>query len=1226
MKSHCRILEISIVFSAVALTNPVLANPVGETVGAGRATFDRSLPGRLTINQGSDRLIVNWRDFSIGLGETTRFLQPSASSAVLNRVVTDNPSQLLGHLESNGRVFLINPNGVLVGRGATINTRGFVASTLDVSDASFLSGAKLTLSGASTAPVVNQGSIQAIGGDVFLIGRTVENSGTLRASSGTVGMAAGSEVLIVPSGAERLSVIAGAPAGSPADKGVNNVGTIESVAAELKAAGGNIYALALNNSGILRATGVRNENGRVLLTSEGGNIENSGTLSAHNANGSGGQITVDGGHNSSGAPSTVLHSGSIDATGAGRGTQGGEVQVLGDHVGLVGSALVDVSGNAGGGTALIGGDLRGSNPDVGNAQRTFVGSEAQIRADALQRGDGGKVIVWSDDTTRFYGHISARGGPRGGDGGFSEVSGKNNLDFLWSVDLTAAHGQPGTLLLDPDNIVIQGGTGDGDDPNSATALLDRSPTDGRVLFADVPATFTVFESELEGTAQDIILEAGTSITTAGTFGGNAVVLQSGRDLTMRTRNDNSLATPDGNGGIDLTSAGANPTLEFRTQGAGLITLQARTGTGVGNTGVGDITVGKLTTANHSISITTGNGNVSIGDSVDAGTANVTITANGGNIHDVSTDTGTAHIKGDIVNLTVTGAGSSIGASATDTLEVDAQSLIAASGGGNIFLTEINGLSALNLDAGAGDVLLKVLAGGVADTDGAADITAANAAVILSDVTPQNFGASADPIQTSVDNLSVDTSAGGGSQFITEANGLTGLNLNAGAGDVNLTLTLGTVADADGSTDLSAANATVLLSDGTAQNFGSLANPIHTSVGSLSVDTSAGDGSQFITEANGVTALNLNAGAGDVNLTLTLGGVADADASADITAVNATVLLSDLTAQNFGASGNPIHTKVNDLSVDTSAGGGIQFITEANGLTGLNLNAGAGDVNLTLTLGGVTDADAAADITAANTTVVLSDASAQNFGSSVSPINTSVGGLRVNTSAGGGSQFITEANGLTTLNLNAGAGNVNLALTLGGVADADGSADITAANATVLLSDATSQNFGSSGSPINTSVASLSVNTSAGGGNQFIAQANGLTALDLNAGAGNVNLTVGLGSVQDADASTDITAANTTVILGDATAQDFGASANPIHTSVGGLNVYTSAGGGSQFTTEANGLTALNLNAGVGSVNLTLTQGAVADTDGATDITAANATVVLSDVTAQNFGASANHIH
>ena len=245
MKSQCRFSEVSVVLCLVTISSQVLANPVGESLRAGRARFDRSAPGSLSIYQNSDKLIVNWREFSIAAGETTRFIQPSATSIALNRVVTANPSRLFGNLEANGKVYLINPNGILVGRAGAVNTRGFVASTLDVSDASFLSGATLRLSGDSEASVVNEGSIQAIGGDVFLVGRTVENSGTIRAS--TVGLGAGSEVVIVPTGRERLSVIAGNASGDQADKGVNNQGTIEAVSAELKAAGGNIYALAINN-------------------------------------------------------------------------------------------------------------------------------------------------------------------------------------------------------------------------------------------------------------------------------------------------------------------------------------------------------------------------------------------------------------------------------------------------------------------------------------------------------------------------------------------------------------------------------------------------------------------------------------------------------------------------------------------------------------------------------------------------------------------------------------------------------------------------------------------------------------------------------------------------------------------------------------------------------------------------------------------------------------------
>src|SRR5439155_2281635 len=124
--------------------------------------------------------------------------------------------------------------------------------------------------------------------------------------------------------------------------------------AELKAAGGNIYALAINNGGVVRANTITHEGGHIYLRASGGNIQNSGILAANKANGAGGSVTVDGGHNAA-DPSTVISSGTIEARGGAAGTKGGTVQILGDHVGLFNNALVDVSGDAGGGTALIGG-------------------------------------------------------------------------------------------------------------------------------------------------------------------------------------------------------------------------------------------------------------------------------------------------------------------------------------------------------------------------------------------------------------------------------------------------------------------------------------------------------------------------------------------------------------------------------------------------------------------------------------------------------------------------------------------------------------------------------------------------------------------------------------------------------------------------------------------------------------------------------------------------------
>jgi hypothetical protein len=146
--------------------------------------------------------------------------------------------------------------------------------------------------------------------------------------------------------------------------------------------------------------------------------------------------------------------GSVDATGPAAGERGGSVTVEGQRVLLDHGSLVDASGRAGGGAIRVGGDFHGTNPDVRNAEVTGVTSGAVLRADALDAGNGGTVAIWADGTTRFYGNISAKGGANGGDGGFVEVSGKQNLEFNGDVTTLAAKGKNGTLLLDPNDITI----------------------------------------------------------------------------------------------------------------------------------------------------------------------------------------------------------------------------------------------------------------------------------------------------------------------------------------------------------------------------------------------------------------------------------------------------------------------------------------------------------------------------------------------------------------------------------------------------------------------------------------------------------------------------------------------------------------------------------------------------------------------------------------------------
>lgn len=191
------------------MTTILRGNPVGENVISGDASFDRGSSGILSVTQNSQTAIIHWQDFSIGAGELTRFIQPNVDAAVLNRVVSGLPSSIMGSLEANGRVFLINPNGILVGPGGRIDVGSFTASTLDAGDGEFLAGGDVLFQGESMAGVTNQGTINAIGGDIFLLARNVENEGSLNAPQGTVGLAAGTEILLKQAGSERVFVRAG---------------------------------------------------------------------------------------------------------------------------------------------------------------------------------------------------------------------------------------------------------------------------------------------------------------------------------------------------------------------------------------------------------------------------------------------------------------------------------------------------------------------------------------------------------------------------------------------------------------------------------------------------------------------------------------------------------------------------------------------------------------------------------------------------------------------------------------------------------------------------------------------------------------------------------------------------------------------------------------------------------------------------------------------------------
>ncbi|NNE92975.1 MAG: filamentous hemagglutinin N-terminal domain-containing protein, partial [Verrucomicrobiales bacterium] len=543
-------------------------NPLGEAVRHGQVQFER-LDGSLRILQGTDKAIIDWESFSISAGELTEFVQPNANSAALNRVRGAAASRIDGALRANGNVFLINPNGIVIGTTGTVDVNGFIASTLDISDAEFLAGGDMRFRGPSQAGIVNLGRISATGGDVFLIAATVENSGTIDARNGTVGLAAGNDVLLKAAGdgsGERIFV-RGASGGKK-KHGVLNQGTINANIAELKAHGGNVYALAVKNEGRIAATGVTKRGGQIFLSANGGKIRNEGVLKATLSNGDGGRIEID-----AGPGGTVENAGEIDA-GSSTGN-GGEILILGSQIVLESGSLVIADGETGGGEILIGGGQRGEDPDLMNAENVTVEDGAQISANASGIGNGGRVIVFAENRLEFNGQVSATGGPDGGDGGFVELSGKKSVsipNLTNHVDVSASGGGiGGTLLFDPVEIQIQVGSG-GDpitNPTSNNVLFDADisaflgtgnllidsavagPGSGDILMVNnASISWSSANNFSINAARDFLMGTGAEITSTALTGG-AVDITAGRDVILDS--GNTISTGAGN--ISISSGG-----------------------------------------------------------------------------------------------------------------------------------------------------------------------------------------------------------------------------------------------------------------------------------------------------------------------------------------------------------------------------------------------------------------------------------------------------------------------------------------------------------------------------------------------------------------------------------------------------------------------------------------------------------------------------------------------
>ncbi len=559
---------LALVAALPLLARPAVAQvlPTGGTVTSGAAVIGPAANGSLAITQDSQRAIVNWQGFSIGQGGSVNIRQPGANAAILNRVTGDARSDIAGSLTANGRVYLVNPNGIDITSSGRVTAQSFTASTLGIRDDDFNRGRMVFQGNGSSAAVSNAGAIKVgRGGDAVLIGGRVENTGVIVAPGGRVGLAAGERVRVDVEGDGFLTVEA--PSNDP-DKAralINHAGRIRANGGrvEMRAAtSADVARAAIRVTGAVEASAVSRGPGGAVTFGAGGGVAGPRTAartSAPSKLSNGGTVVIAGG-----AGGKVAVSDRIAADG-GKAARGGSVMVTGRDVTLSG-ARISADGGAGGGSIRVGGEKQGG-PGLPTARTLTVNAATLITADATAKGDGGRVILWSDESTAFAGTIRARGGPQGGNGGFAEVSGKALLSYNGFADMRAPRGRTGDLLLDPYDLTISTGaqtTGAGFTATGADSVINAAT----LLTALSAANVTVSTGSSGTQAGDITVAAPLSWTANTTL-----TLTAARNVTVNA--PISFGGTSG-AGLTLTAGGAIAVNSPVTiTGDGTVSLTAR---------------------------------------------------------------------------------------------------------------------------------------------------------------------------------------------------------------------------------------------------------------------------------------------------------------------------------------------------------------------------------------------------------------------------------------------------------------------------------------------------------------------------------------------------------------------------------------------------------------------------------------------------------------------------
>lgn len=686
----------------VACSFPLFANPQGGQVVSGAATIQQ-IPNSTVINQTSQKAIINWQSFNINKQEATHFQQPAGGIA-LNRISpTQGASQIYGTLTATGQIILVNPAGIYFGPSAFVNVGGLIASTADLSNQSFLSNSYHFVQDHAYpgSAITNAGKIIAQAhGLVALMGENVSNNGFIQASLGQVILATGSAFTLTFAG--------------------NN---LISFAVDEKAMKGG----AINNTGVLSANG-----GQILVTANAASkvldhiINMQGVAQAKSVHEKNGEIIL------SASPDSgiVRVAANLDVSGKKAGEVGGHVKITGEKILIDHPTTINASGNAGGGEIFIGGNYQGKGP-LPNATATVIAPGIHLLADANVNGNGGKVIVWSNELTKFYGNISARGGISGGNGGFVETSSHGDLEAFGMVDASSSNGVAGQWLLDPSNVTIANATANGSfnggNPNTFSTSANNATvnvatinaslnagtdvtiltTPGGTQAGNITVSSAILKSAGAATTPTLTLNAVNNIivsnTISSTSGGLNVSLISGNALTL-----NSAVTTNG-GSFASNSQNATTLASSINTGAGTVAISANQD-GASTQAFTMSAGSSITTTNSGASAVSINVNTIGGGTGSAALRDIT-TGNGGTI---TVNTGNSASGGDItmpsgtlnvgnsgtINLNTTQtAGRNIGTNALN-IQMIAGNLITNTGSGGAFITN-SGTGAFNLNGNTG---------------------------------------------------------------------------------------------------------------------------------------------------------------------------------------------------------------------------------------------------------------------------------------------------------------------------------------------------------------------------------------------------------------------------------------------------------------------------------------------------------------------------------------------